>query len=310
MRTPAIFRLGLLCLVCCGAAFAQQVATPAREISVHRVAGNVYLLRCDGGCGANVVALVGSDGLVLVDAAEESVHQKMVAALRQLSDKPVRYVIDTHCHGDHTGGNASFLREGATVIAHRNVRARLAAKSTCGPPPGTGLPTITFDSAMTLYTDDEEIQITKLPTGHTDGDIVVYFKKANVLETGDAFFSNGFGGSDHSNNGTTIGVIDELRTILSLVPADAKIVPGHGTVAAIGDVRDALHTLEAMRDAIQQQIRAGKSLDEIRQMNVLSPWKDLLGDLCDPHKPCDHIDSEFYLRAFFNELTTAETPKQ
>lgn len=254
------------------------------------------------GAGGNVAVLVGSDGLVLVDANMEPFHEAVLAALKPLSDKPVRYVIDTHCHGDHTWGNAAFRRDGATIIAHRKVRERLARNSGCAPA-GTGLPTVTFETELTLYVDDEEVRITKLPAGHTDGDALVYFKKANVVETGDAFVSKGLPGADRSNGGTMVGIIDELHRITDLVPEDAKVIPGHGAQASISDVRHSLQSLERMRDAVQRQVRAGKTLDEIREMNVLSPWDDAFGKPCIPHMPCDHLDSNFYLNGFYTALT-------
>ena len=241
-------------------AHAANSEEPGRsQFNVHRVAGNVYMID-NGYGGGNIAVLVGSDGLVLVDADEESRHQLVLATLKQLSDKPVRYVIDTHCHGDHTWGNAAFQRDGAAVVAHRNVRKRLATQSFCGPRPGTGLPTLTFDSELTLYVDDEEVQIVKLTAGHTDGDVVVYF----------------------------------------------KVIPGHGAQASIGDIRHSMQTLEGMRDAVLRPIRAGKTLDEIRAMNVLSPWKEALGKPCIPHMPCDHADAEYYLTELYTALTTPQ----
>jgi cyclase len=259
--------------------------------------------------GSNIAVLVGRDGLVLVDAKVQPWHQMILTALKQLSDKPVRYVIDTHCHGDHTSGNAAFQREGATVIAHRNVRERLAAPSRCSPRPGTGLPTVTFDSEMTLYIDDEEIRIIKLPAGHTDGDAMIYFKKANVVETGDAFIGVGFvasslPGSSSTEGGNMVGVIDALRKIVKLIPEGAKVIPGHGAQASMNDVRHSLQVLEAMENAIQHQISAGKTLDEILKMDVLGPWKDSYGEPCDFSRgPCDHQDERSFVRGFYDALT-------
>ena len=307
MRMPRIAHVAILGLMACQAANAQDQTAPKREFTVHRVAGNVYML--DGAGGGNVTVLVGSDSVVLVDAHMDPQHQRVLAALKQVSDKPVRYVIDTHCHGDHTWGNAAFQREGATVIAHRNVRERLATESNCGPRPGTGLPTVTFDSELTLYVDDEEIRIIKLPSGHTDGDAMVYFKKANVVATGDAFVSNGLGGASKAQDGTMTGLVDELRKIVSLVPEDAKVIPGHGAQASLNDMRRSLKTLEGMKEAIERPVRAGKTVDEIRKMNVLSPWADAFGEPCIPHTPCDHLDAEYYLTMFYRALTTVPKPQ-
>ncbi len=307
MRAPLIALIAILSLLGCDAAYSQEANSPKGEFSAHRVAGNVYMLdrgTSNSNGGANIAVLVGGDGLVLVDAKEEPWHQMVVAALKKISDKPVRYVIDTHCHGDHTSGNSAFQREGATVIAHRSVRERLAApQSFCSPRPGTGLPTVTFDSELTLYIDDEEIRIIKLPTGHTDGDAMVYFKKANVVETGDAFVTSSLPGSSRTEGGTMVGVVDELRKIVELIPADAKVVPGHGPQASMSDVRHSLQVLEGMRNVIEPQVRARRTLDEILKLDLLSPWRDYFGEPCDPHRPCDHIDAYFFVRNFYESLT-------
>jgi cyclase len=312
MRLPLIALLAIFSIVALGVADSQAPNSPKGKFGVHRVAGNVYMLdrgTSDSDGGANIAVLVGSDGLVLVDAKVAPWHQMVLAALKQLSDRPVRYVIDTHCHGDHTSGNAAFQREGATVIAHRNVRERLAIpQSYCSPRPGTGLPTVTFDSELTLYIDDEEIRIIKLPAGHTDGDAMVYFKKANVVATGDAFIGTGFvasslPGPSRTEGGTMAGVIDELRRILRLIHADAKVVPGHGAQASMSDVRHSLEVLEAMQNAIQPQVRAGRTLDEILKMDLLRPWQGFYGEPCDPHRPCDHQDAHSFVRNFYEALT-------
>lgn len=312
MRTPWIAVLAILSLVGCDSACAQARNVPKGEFSIRRVAGNVYMLEkgsSDSDGGSNIAVLVGSDGLVLVDAKVAPWHQMVLAALKKISDKPVRYVIDTHCHEDHTSGNAAFQREGATIIAHRNVRERLKAQSDCGPPPGTGLPTVTFDSELTLYVDNEEVQIIKLPAGHTDGDALVYFKKANVVETGDAFIGGGFvasmlPGPVKQDDGNMVGVIAALLRIVELIPADAKVIPGHGAESSMSDVRHSLQVLEGMENAIQRQIVAGKTLDEMLKMDVLSPWKDSYGEPCDFSRgSCDHQDERSYVRGFYDALT-------
>lgn len=312
MRTALIALIAILGVAGCGAACSRERVSPKGEFGSHRVAGNMYMLdrgTSDSDGGSNIAVLVGSDGLLLVDAKVAPWHQMVLAALKKLSDKPVRYLIDTHCHADHTSGNAAFQREGATVIAHRSVRERLAApRSYCSPRPGTGLPTVTFDSELTLYFDDEEIRIIKLPAGHTDGDAMVYFTKANVVATGDAFIGSGFvasslPGPSRTEGGSMAGVLDELRKIIELIPADAKVIPGHGAQASMSNVRHSLQVLEGMQNAIQLQVRAGRTLDEILKRDVLSPWKDYYGDLCDPHRSCDHQDARSFVQNFYEALT-------
>ena len=312
MRTALMTLIAILSVVGCGAACSQERSNPKGEFGSHRVAGSVYMLdrgTSDSDGGSNIAVLVGNDGLLLVDAKVEPWHQMVLAALKHLSDTPVRYVIDTHCHGDHTSGNAAFQREGATVIEHRSVRERLAIRqSYCSPHPGSGLPTVTFDSELTVYLDDEEIRIIKLPAGHTDGDAMVYFRKANVVATKDAFIGAGFvasslPGPSRTEGGSMVGVIDELRKIVELIPADAKVIPGHGAQASMRDVRHSLQVLEGMQNAIQPQVRAGRTLDEILKMDLLSPWKDYYGEPCDPHRSCDHQDARSFVKNFYEALT-------
>jgi glyoxylase-like metal-dependent hydrolase (beta-lactamase superfamily II) len=228
--------------------------------------------------GGNIAVLVGREGLVLVDAKGEAFSDATAAALRKLSDKPVRYVINTHCHGDHTGGNAVLQRAGAIVVAHDNVYRRLQpAKLIECEQNGVGSPNVTFDTELTLHFEDEEIRIIALPVGHTDGDAIVYFRNANVVHTGDAFVtpvpfhSKGAGGD-------ALGLPDELRKIVAVVPDDAIVIPGHGAQASISDIRRTIAVLDDVQDAIAQQIKAGKTLDELKAMRVLEPWKDSLGD--------------------------------
>src|ERR1700722_9424443 len=319
MRTALVALISILTLIGSDAAYSQERNKPKGEFGVHRVAGNVYMLdkgTSDSDGGANIAVLAGSDGLVLVDAKVQPWHQMVLAAQKKIFDKPVKYVIDTHCHGDHTSGNAAFQREGATIIAHRNVRERLEAQSDCGPPPGTGLPTVTFDSELTLYFDNEEVQIIKLPVGHTDGDALVYFKKANVIETGDAFIGAGFvastlPGPSRQDDGNMLGVIDALRKIVELIPADAKVIPGHGAQSSMSDVRHSLQVLQGMENAIQRQIGAGKTLEEILKMDVLSPWKDSYGEPCESSQgSCDHQDERSFVRGFYEALTAQATRKR
>ncbi len=185
----------------------------------------------------------------------------------------------------------------------------MAGASTCGPRPGTGLPTLTFDRELTLHLNGEEIRIIALPVGHTDGDALVYFKNANVVETGDAFMSTSLTGPDPSNHGTLLGIIEALHSIIDTVPADALVVPGHGAQASVFDVRHDLNTLEGMRDAVKSQISAGRTLEEMTNQDILKPWKDRYGAPCVPHVPCDHLDAAFYLKRLYTALTADPEPK-
>lgn len=284
--------LATLVFMHCGASFPQDQPHAAVTAGVHRVAGDVYMLDTDTTKfeGGNVAALIGSEGVLLVDTSSFSGIKAIDAALQQLSDKPVRYVINTHCHGDHWAGNAAFQAAGATVIAHTNVLKRLEQHKCDGVT--HGLPTITFDTALTLRFDGEEVTAIKMPTSHTDGDAIVYFKKANVVHTGDVFVSLGLPFRSKYAGGDVLGLADALRQIVKLVPDDAKVIPGHGPLASMSDIRRAIRILDEMRDAVALQVKKGKTLDELRAMKVLSPWQDAVGDA-----------AESYLRDFYAALT-------
>lgn len=253
-------------------------------LNVHRVGGNVYML--DNGGGGNIALLVSHDGLLLVDAQGWDDPQPVLAALKTISDKPVRYVIDTHCHQDHTAGNTAFQRAGAMIVAQDNVRKRMEAKK-CDKE--VALPTLTFDTELTLHFDDEEVRVIALPTGHTDGDAIVYFKKANVVATGDGFLSSEMPGYSKYAGGNMLGVNEQLRRIVALLPDDVKIITGHGPQSSMNEVRRALKALDEMRDAIAEQVATGKTLDQLSKMNLLEPWADVLG-----------ADAPRYLRFYYD----------
>jgi glyoxylase-like metal-dependent hydrolase (beta-lactamase superfamily II) len=277
----------------CSAVLAQDQGRTGVVAGVHHVAGGVYMLDTDTTKfeGGNVAALLGDDGILLVDTSSFSGIKAIDAALNHLSDKPVRYVINTHCHGDHWAGNAAFQAAGATVIAQDNVLKRLEQKKCDGVT--HGLPRITFATSLSLRFDGEEVTAIKVPTSHTDGDAIVYFKKANVVETGDVFVSIGLPFRSKYAGGDILGIADALREIVRRVPENAKVIPGHGPLSTIGDIRRAIRILDEMRDAISLQIKNGKTLDDLRVMQVLNPWKDAIGADAE----------ESFLRDFYGALT-------
>jgi cyclase len=283
-----------LSLLSCGLSHAQNGEVASPVVGVHRVAGDVYMLDTDTRKfeGGNMAVLVGAEGLLLVDTNSGSHTSAIVAALKKLADRPVRYVINTHCHGDHTGGNAVFQRAGATVIAQSNVRKRLE-QDKCDEIQ-KDLPTLTFDSELTLDFDGEEVTALKLPTSHTDGDAMVYFKHANVVHTGDVFVSINLPFRSKYAGGDILGLADALREIVRRVPEDAKVIPGHGPQASMGDIRRAIRILDEMRDAVAVGVKQGKTLDELTKMKLLSPWQEALGA---------GDDGSYYLRDFYNALT-------
>lgn len=262
---------------------AQQQDFSKVEIKVTRVSGNIYMLE---GAGGNIGASVGEDGIVIVDDQYAPLADKIQAALRSITDKPLRFVINTHYHFDHTGGNESFQKS-APVIAHDNVRKRLESGGTLGnggavkfdspPSPKAALPIITFDHDVTVHLNGEDIRALHFPSGHTDGDSVVFFTKSNVVHMGDDFVTYGFPFVDLSGGGSVEGIIGACEAIIKQLPADVKVIPGHGPVSTLDDMRSFVTMLNETRAAVATAIKAGKSLEQLKQEKVLAPWQKFSG---------------------------------
>jgi glyoxylase-like metal-dependent hydrolase (beta-lactamase superfamily II) len=286
MRSLVLAGFMFLGLVTCDSAESQDV-----KFSTRRIAGNVHVL--DDGQNGLVPVLVGSEGLLVINGPFGHLQQ-FLSALTAVSEKPVRYVVETQCDAV----NQASLPANATIVAHENVRKRYEAKK-CdidGEPP---LPTLTFNSELTLHFADEEVRIIKLPTGHSDNDAVVYFRKANVLATGDIFSSDVLPGYTKYAGGNMLGVAEQLRRIVALVPEDAKIIPGHGPLASVNDLRRAIKILDDMKVVIAAQVAKGKTLEQLREMDLLAPWKDMV---VGPRRPN-------YLKSFYDCLAGPPDPK-
>ena len=217
------------------------------EIKATKVSGNIYMLQ---GAGGNIAASLGDDGVLIVDTEYSPLADKIQAALKGIgiTDKPVRFVIDTHYHGDHSDGNAAWGARGATIIANENLRKRLENGSAGGnggglkfqspAQPKAALPIITFDDHITLHLNGEEIRVMHFPAAHTDGDAVIYFSKNNVVHMGDEFIRYGFPFVDVNAGGSVQGMIAACEKVAAALPADVKVIPGHGDVASMDDIRE------------------------------------------------------------------------
>ena len=266
------FALGL---VIAAAASAQQRDFSKVEIKATKVAGNVYVLE---GAGGNIGATVGDDGVAIVDDQFAPLAPKIQASLRQLSPKPVRFVINTHWHGDHTGGNAEFA-DTAAILAHANVRKRLmtGGKTAFGEVPpvsGKALPVVTFEQGLSLWWNGEEIRAIHPGIGHTDGDTVLWFTRSNVVHMGDDYFAGMFPFVDLASGGSVVKLIASLDVILGQVPADAKVIPGHGPVTDVPGLRKYRAMLEGTVAAVKKARTAGKSVEQMQKDQLLAPWED------------------------------------
>ena len=304
MQRASVLAVGLL--LSWSLAVAQNEDFSKVQIKVTKVAGNVYMLQ---GSGGNIGASVGDDGIVIVDDQYAPLAEKIQAALKGITDKPVRFIINTHYHGDHTGGNVYFQKQ-APIIAQDNVRKRLESGGAAGngssvhrdvkPAAKEALPIITFDHDMTVHLNGEDIRALFFPAGHTDGDSIIFFPKSNVVHMGDDFVTYGFPFIDVDSGGSINGMIDGVEKVIAQVPPDVKIIPGHGPVSSLDDVRAYLTMLKATRDVVQQGLKDGKTLDQMKQAKLLDPWKKYSGDF---------INEDAFLETLYNSLTGQKNGK-
>lgn len=269
------FRIAAAIALAALPAAAQQRDFSKIEIKTIPVAGNVYML--EGG-GGNIAVSVGKDGLLIVDDQYAPMADKIKAALKGLGEGKLQFVLNTHWHGDHTGGNETFGRE-AHIIAHENVRKRLAAGqmlrgTKIDPAPPVALPIVTFGDSLSIHFNGEEIKAIHFPKGHTDGDSFVFFTGANVIHMGDQFFVGRFPFVDMESGGTVQGLIDNIGKAISQIPANAKIIPGHGPVSTIEDLKTYDRMLLETTGLVRKGMAAGKTLDQLKAEGLPEQWKD------------------------------------
>lgn len=229
---------------------------PRVEITAMHVAGHVHMLV---GTGGNIGVSVGPDGVLMVDDQFAPLAQRIAAAVDALGGGLPKIVLNTHFHGDHTGGNAFFGNAGV-ILAHANVRARLLV----GDMPVAGLPVITFKDSLRLHFNGDEIDVIHMPRGHTDGDSVVWFKDAKVIHMGDHFFNGRFPFVDVANGGNVDGFVANLRTVLDLLPKDTKVIPGHGELGSVADLVEAVEVI-SQSQAVVRQALANDTLEKLKR---------------------------------------------
>lgn len=299
MRRAVLAVLTWLCFVLPLSAL-QEPDFSKVQIKVQKIAGSVYMLE---GAGGNIGASVGDDGIVIVDDQFLPLAEKIDAALKGISDKPIKFVLNTHWHGDHTGGNPHF-GEKAPIIAQENVRKRLASggKTMFGevpPAPKTALPVITFEDKVSVHLNGEDIRASHVPQGHTDGDSVIFFSQSNVVHMGDDFFNGGiFPFIDIASGGSVQGMIAGGEKVLNEVPDDAKIIPGHGPIGNKADLRKFVTMLKETSAAVDAGIKKGKTLDQLKKEKVLAKW-DSWGQ--------SFIKTDVFTEILYDSLTQKKT---
>jgi cyclase len=281
------------CVVIAGAALAQQGLEDV-QIRAEKVRGNVHVLISDR--AGNIGASVGEDGILIIDDKFAPLADKIRAALAGISQSPLKFVLNTHWHGDHTGGNVVFGKE-APIIAHTNVRKRLAEGSAARnvrPAPKEALPVITFDESLSVHFNGEEIKAFHIPHGHTDGDIVLLFTKSNVAHLGDDFFAGRFPFVDIDSGGSVRGLIRGIAHLLEQLPDDVAIIPGHGPVSTKENLREYYTMLVETTEHVRKQMEEGKSLEAILQAGVPERWKSWAWNF---------INEERWIRIIHRSLT-------
>lgn len=258
----------------CGSASAQDADRfAAVEIKVEKLTDEIYVLF---GAGGNIGASVGKTGVVLIDDQFAALTSKIKTALATLSDQPVKFVINTHWHGDHTGGNENLGEDGALIIAHDNVRVRMAKgafieafNNTFDPAPNQALPSVTFSDKMSLHINNDVVRAHYVNNAHTDGDSLIHFEKANILHMGDTFFANRLPFIDVNSGGSIDGIIKAALTGYEISNNETVIIPGHGSISTQADLKAYHDMLVDVRGRIEALKSKGMSKDDIVATNPL-----------------------------------------
>ena len=277
---------------------AQQPDWSKVEMKATKVSGNVYMLQ---GAGGNIGVSVGDDGILIVDDQYAPLADKIRASLKEIAaDKKLRFILNTHWHGDHTGSNVVFGPE-APIIAHDNVRKRMATEQkseffnrTTPASPKEALPVITFNHNLTVHFNGEEIRAIHFPQGHTDGDSVIFFTSSNVVHLGDDFFAGRFPFVDLESGGNVEGLTKNIGEIIDKIPAGAKLIPGHGPLSTVDDLKTYHNMLLKTTDIVRQKIAAKKTLEQIKGEGLPEEWKSW---------GTGFIKTEMWLEIIYRSLT-------
>jgi len=264
------YLLGIALLLSTAFIFAQQNFDEV-EIIIHNVADNMYMLE---GAGGNIGVCIGDDGVLMIDSQYGQLSEKIKAAIRTLSDKDIKLLINTHHHGDHTGGNQNFGAGGAQIIAHQNVKERMSnvQKSAFRPEipaaPEVARPVLTYSDEMEIRYNDQDILLIHVDHAHTDGDGFVYFPESDVIHLGDTYFNHRYPYIDLGSGGSIDGIISAANTALFLAGKATKIIPGHGPLSNAEELREYRDVLLHLRQEVDQAIKAGKTLEETQAMKL------------------------------------------
>ncbi len=287
------FLLAIFAVALSASARAQGRDYSKIEFTAEQVAPNLYMLSGSAGAdpshqdaaGGRIGLLTGPDGIFMVDAQYEPLTDKVLAAIRRISPAPIRFLVNTHVHGDHTGGNANFAKMGVTIFAREELRDELAHPVTPGiemppaasnppPPPAAALPVVTYGlgSTVKFHMNGEVIDLIPVRAAHTGGDTMVRFENANAVMIGDFYRNYGYPYIDTNNGGTLKGALDALNSIMALAGPDTKLIPGHGTIIHRADLVPYRDMILAVQAKVQQMIAQGKTRQEVLAAKVTAPY--------------------------------------
>ena len=252
------------------------------QIIPHEVRGTVHYLE---GAGGNIGLSVGDDGVVMIDDQFAPLTDKILAAIRALNDGEIRFLINTHMHGDHTGGNENLGKQGIVILARDEVRVRMSATQ-----PEIALPVLTFADDITIHLNGEEVMAIPMPPAHTDGDSLIYFTTSNVLHTGDFFRAVGYPFIDLANGGTLQGTIEALAMVIGMSGPDTIIIPGHGVLSTREDVMAFRDMILDVTEKVRPLVASGMTYEQVAAADPTGAYDDRMGD------------PERFLRAVYTEL--------
>lgn len=258
IKTAAILPLAF------GTAFAQDFDSV--EMTVHPVSGNVSYIE---GMGGNIGLFTGEDGVFLIDDQYAPLTEKIVAAIRTVSDEPIRFLVNTHMHPDHVGGNENFGKMGTLIFGQDNVRSQMAIAGYEQEPP-----LVTFAEDMSFHINGETVHVFKTPSAHTNGDVYVHFTGSNVVHTGDVYRTTSYPYIDVANGGSFLGTIKAYDLLIEVSDADTKIVPGHGVISSVGDVRAFRDMMLVIRDRAASAMREGMTLEQAQNAGLTAEYDE------------------------------------
>jgi len=267
MASKVLLFTGICALFAASPAFSEDGFTGV-EIVSQPVSGSVHMLQ---GMGGNIGVSAGDEGILIIDDQFAPLAEKIATAIGEIAKTPMKYVVNTHYHGDHTGSNAYFKEvKGSTIFAHDNVRKRLASKKEHS---HAELPVVTYQQGVTFHFNGDTIKVMHLPAGHTDSDSVIWFEKANVLHPGDLFFEGRFPYIDLDGGGTVAGYIRNVTQLISMLKEDTKIIPGHGELAAKADFQEALDMIINTAAIVASMKTEGLSVEDAVKQGLGEKYK-------------------------------------